>query len=151
MTKRLVTPLEEIGIIKRPSTILQVTHERRILIAKETITHCADKTSPAPLSVKRLHRPVPITNALLAALALWHSQTNMTSLAVGVALVDRELDAIFHERAVSFNSEAFGLWHCRVTWGKKRIATFGTEEVLLVICTFSEGDIVERDETLVDD
>jgi hypothetical protein len=119
--------------------------------ATETITHRADKTPPTPLSAKRLHCPLPITNALLAALALWHSQTNVTCLAVGVALVDRELDAIFHERAVSCNSEAFGLRHRRVSRWEKRIAAFGTEEVLLVICTFSKTGIVERDETLVDD
>lgn len=90
--ERLLVPLEESGVVKRPLAAL-----RNKSIDKNPLKgegghgpYRANKTLPAPLAAKSLDRPHPVPNALLASLTLWHPQPYVAVLAIWVALIHRE-------------------------------------------------------------
>jgi hypothetical protein len=73
----------------------------------------------------------------------------MTCLAVWVTSMDRKANVIALEFAVSCERQPS--FRARNRWWEKRIAAFGAEEMLLVICPSAKLGIIERDETLIDD
>ena len=78
----------------------------------------------------------------------------MAGLAIRVSLVHCEANIIVDELAIAREVQ---LARARIGrrkqtgWRKERVPAFGTEKVLFVVSTFTEGGVVERDEPFVDD
>jgi hypothetical protein len=75
----------------------------------------------------------------------------MTGLAIRVALIHCKSNVIVRERSIASDSKSFSTATIRVRRGKERISTFRTEEVLFVICSFSESLIIEGYKSFIDD
>lgn len=102
--ERLFIPLEKRGIIKWLLAALDNNNtDQNIPGAGKggRRPYRANKTLPTPLASKRLNSPHPVSNALLAPLALWHPQPYMAVLTIRVSLIHREPHVRIFECPVS--------------------------------------------------
>lgn len=115
-------------------------------------THSTHKARPAPLPPERLHRTVPLADALLAPLALRHAQPHVARLAVRVPAVHGEAHVVVRKGPVAAHRQV--LFPVSLGWRRRReerVAALCAEEMLLVIRPLPERGVVQCDEPLVDD
>lgn len=117
------------------------------------MTHGTGEAFPTPLASKCLNGLSSVSNALFTPLTLWQPQPHMTSLAVWMTLVHSKPNIVIFKRTISSDVQFSGTTCMRTvnTRCEEWITTFGAEEVLFVISSFTKCRIVKGYEALVDD
>jgi hypothetical protein len=124
-----------------------------LLYPKKDETYSTTEADPVIFTTERFYGLHTVPNRILALLAFRRAEPNVARLAVRITLVDGETDVIVLKLAVAFECDGSGtLTDLTIdARGQERVATLGTEKVLLVVRAFSEFRVVEGDETFVDD
>jgi hypothetical protein len=104
---------------------------------------------------ERFHGLLPVSNDVLALLAFRGAEPHMAGLAIRVSLVHRETDIVVLKFAVAFEGDATSrgaLGDLAINArSQKWVSALGAEEMLFVVCAFSELRVIKRDEALVHD
>jgi hypothetical protein len=124
-----------------------------LLYPKKDETYSTTEADPVIFTTERFYGLHTVPNRILALLAFRRAEPNVARLAVRITLVDGETDVIVLKLAVAFECDGSGtLTDLTIdARGQERVATLGTEKVLLVVRAFSEFRVVKGDETFVDD
>jgi hypothetical protein len=94
-----------------------------------------------------------VSNDVLALLASRRAEANVARLAIRITFVHGEADIVILKFAIAFKCDTSrALAILAIDAGsQKRVAAFGAEKMLFVICALSELRVVKGDETFVND
>jgi hypothetical protein len=120
---------------------------------KKDETYSTAEALPMIFPTERFHGLLPVPNDVLALLAFRRAEPHMAGLAIRVSFVHRETDIVVLKFAVAFEGDAASRGasgDLAINAGSQKwVSALGAEEMLFVVCAFSELRVIQRDEALV--
>jgi hypothetical protein len=117
-------------------------------------TYSTAEALPMIFPTECFHRLHAVPNDALAFLASRRAKPNVASLAIWVSLIHGETDIVVLKFAVAFErdttSRAVSILAINAG-SQKWVTALGAEEMLLVVCAFSELRVIQSDEAFVHD
>lgn len=116
-------------------------------------TYSTAEALPVIFPTERFHSLLPVPNGVLALLAFRRAKPHMAGLAIRVSFIHCETNVVVLKFAVAFEGDATSggaVGDLAINAGSQKwVSALGAEEMLFVVCAFSELRVIKCDEALV--